>query len=156
MKLRNQCLSVKEEEYQDYLVDKAKELLHEQMESDEEPNPGPEKPEMKRKRKQMDEKAEKDSTSKIPAPWDPQEIQHLVENRKKMDNEELEEFLRKDHELQEELQERDWTRFSRWEERFLIQNHKTMTPEEVATELDRDGREVELKMRTMGLKPSEP
>jgi tRNA(Phe) wybutosine-synthesizing methylase Tyw3 len=111
---------------------------------------------MKKKRKQLDEKAEKDSTSKIPAPWDPQEIEHLVRNRKKMSNDELEEFLRKDHELQEELQAREWTDFSRWEERFLIQNHKNMTPEEVGEELDREERVVELKMRTMGLKPSEP
>lgn len=147
---------MEEDEYRDYLVDRAKELLREQTESEGEVDERDEKPEMSRKRKQLDEKAERESTSKIPAPWDPQEVEHLARNRKKMDNEELEEFLRKDHELQEELAERDWEDFSRWEERFLIQNHHSMTPEEAATELDREGREVELKMRTMGLNPSEP
>ncbi len=139
-----------EEEYKDYLVDRAKEMLNEEL--SEAATGEREKPEMKRKRGKMDEKAEKDSTDEIPMPWDPQEIEHLVNNRKKMDNEEMKEFLERDSELHEELKEVDeWKGFSRWEERFMVQNHLDMTPENISQELERDEKEVRLKMRMLGL-----
>lgn len=142
-----------EDQYEDYLVDKAKELLNEQV-SDVEKDL--EKPEMKNKRSSMDEKAEEESTSEIPFTWDPREIQHLVENRKSMSNDELKEFLKKDSKVQEEINELDeWKGFTRWEERFMVQNHTSRNTEEIAEQLGRDEREVRLKMRVLGLKVGE-
>jgi hypothetical protein len=142
---------MEDEEYEDYLVDKAKEILNEEIvESDEEDM---EAPEMKKKRNQMDEKAEKDSTSRIPFSWDPQEIEHLTRNRTKMSNEEMEEFFERDSEFQEKMEKVDeWKGFSRWEERLMVQQHSVKSVEEIADELDRNMREVELKMHMMGLK----
>lgn len=142
---------MEQEEYEDYLVDRAKELLNEQMET--EPDKGPNKPEMKNKRNSMDEKVEREASSKIPVSWDPQEVEALVRNRKDMTNDELDEFLRKDSKIQEEIEDFEWNGFSRWEERFIIQHHMTMDTEGIAGEIDRDPREVELKMRIMGLNP---
>lgn len=146
-----------EEEYEDYLVDKAKELLKEDVESDaDEIENERSKPEMNKKRNKLDEKAEQESTSKIPYSFDPQEIEFLAENRKQMSNEEMEEFLRKDSEVHEKLKEVDeWNGFSRWEERFMVQNYTHKSPEEIAEEMDRNKEEVELKMKMLGLKVDE-
>lgn len=144
-----------EEEYEDYLVDKAKELMQESLETDEEKleKEGVDKPEMRKKQNKKDEKVEKDSTSKIPFSWDPREIKYLAENRPKMSNEELKKFFEKDTDLHEELEKSDdWKGFSRWEERFIVQNNNTMDEEEIAEQIGRDVREVNLKMRIMGLK----
>lgn len=142
-----------EEEYDDYLVDKAKELLREDVESEADEISDSQKPEMSHKRNELDEKAEQESTSKIPYTFDPREIEFLAENRKKMSNEEMEEFLRKDSEVHEKLKEVDeWNGFSRWEERFMVQNHTHKSPGEIAEEMDRDKDEVELKMQMLGLK----
>lgn len=142
-----------EKEYEDYLVDKAKELLNENLES---PGEVDDKPEMKHKRNKMDEKAEKDSTSKIPFSWDPREIQHLEKNRKKMSNKELKKFLQKDSELHEDLEKfGEWNGFSRWEERFIVQNYQNMTPEEISDQMERQEKEIRLKMRMMGLNPGD-
>ncbi len=140
-----------EEEYEDHLVDRAKELLNEELsgagESGESDEPG-----MRVKTGEMDEKAEKDSTSEIPVPWDPREVEHLASNRKKMDNDELEEFLRKNSEFHEQMGEIDeWKGFTRWEERFIIQQHQALSTGEIAEELDRDIEEVKVKMHIMGL-----
>ncbi|MFB6292586.1 MAG: hypothetical protein ABEI58_04310 [Candidatus Nanohaloarchaea archaeon] len=141
---------MKDEEYEDYLVDKAKELLNEELSDAGSGDRA--KPEMKEKRNRMDEKAEKESTDEIPMPWDPQEIEHLVNNRKKMDNDDMKEFLERDSDLQEDLREVDeWNGFSRWEERFMVQNHLNMDPEGISEELERDPKEVRLKMRMLGL-----
>ncbi|MFB6190626.1 MAG: hypothetical protein ABEJ91_03575 [Candidatus Nanohaloarchaea archaeon] len=142
---------MEDEEYEDYLVDKAKEILNEEIvESDEEDM---EAPEMKNKRNQMDEKAEKDSTSRIPFSWDPQEIEHLTRNRTKMSNEEMKEFFERDSDFQEKMEKIDeWKGFSRWEERLMVQQHSVKSVEEIAEELERDRREIELKMHMMGLK----
>lgn len=142
---------MEDEEYEDYLVDKAKEILDEQIvESDEEEM---EAPEMRKKRNRMDEKVEKDSTSRIPFSWDPQEIEHLTRNRTKMSNKDMKEFFERDSEFHEKMEEIDeWKGFSRWEERLMVQQHSVKSVEEIADELDRNMREVELKMHMMGLK----
>lgn len=99
------------------------------------------------------EKIKSEAESKIPFTWDPVEIQYLTENRKKMDNEELKEFLKKDSDIQEEMRDiDDWKRFSRREERFIVKKYTNMEPEQIAEKLDRDERKVRLKMRSLGLK----
>lgn len=139
-----------EDEYEDYLVDKAKEILNQDL--SEASDEGVKKPEMKRKRNEMDEKVEKDSTSKIPFSWDPREVKHLTKNRHKMDNDEMEKFLKKDTEFHEKMEEiEEWNGFSRWEERFLVQN-PGKEPEELSERLGRDKQEVELKMHMLGIR----
>lgn len=140
---------MKDEEYEDYLVDKAKELLNEQTELDKESKV--KKPGFKDKRDSMDEKAEKESTSKIPFTWDPQEIKHLAENRTKMSNEELRKFFKKDSEFHDKFDPEDWKGFSRWEERFILQNYTGMDAETMASQLDRTVKQVEAKIHMMGL-----
>lgn len=136
---------MEKEDYEDYLVDKAKEILEEQTETEE--------VEIPENEVEKDiEKAEEQGKSKIPLSFDPREIKHLANNRKKMSNQEMKEFLEKDSELQEELRQIDeWKGFTRWEERFLIQNNLEMDPGGIAEQLDREEKEVRLKMRMLGL-----
>ena len=137
-----------DEDYEDYLVDKAKELLKEETESSEEELP------MDSKKKHLDRKTRDKEDSKIPFSWDPREVEHLARNRKSMTNKDLEEFMESDSKIHEEMEDIDeWKGFSRWEERLLIQRHGQNTVEEIAEEIDRDVKEVKLKMRTMGFKP---
>ncbi|MFB6209131.1 MAG: hypothetical protein ABEJ56_03250 [Candidatus Nanohaloarchaea archaeon] len=136
---------MEQDDYEDYLVDKAKEILDEQTES--------EKVEVPENESREDiEKAEEQAKSEIPFNFDPREIQHLSNNRKKMSNREIKEFLEKDSEVQERLEELDeWRGFNRWEERFLIQNNLNKDPEQIAEDLGRDEEKVRLKMRMLGL-----
>lgn len=137
---------MKEEEYEDYLVDKAKELLDEQTSDvpDEDEKPGLEK--------KVDEKED----SKIPFSWDPREVEHMARNRKSMTNKKMKEIMENDSDFQENLEDiDDWKGFSRWEERLLIQRHGDQTVEELAAELDREEKEVKVKMQMMGFKPDE-
>lgn len=137
---------------EDFLLDRTKKLLKQELESKAEFEPKS-KPEMSKKRNDFDKKAEQESTSKIPYTFDPREIEFLAENRKKMSNEQMEEFLRKDSEVHEKLKEIDeWNGFSRWEERFLVQNHTEKSPGEIAEQMDREEEEIELKMKMLGLK----
>lgn len=134
---------------QEELQRKAEEAVSEQLET----NLGTEIEERINQMEKRKQKIEKEAESKIPFTWDPREIHYLTENRKSMDNEELKEFLEKDSKVQEEIRDIDnWNRFSRREERFIVQNHLDMEPEEIANKLDRDERKVKLKMRTLGLK----
>lgn len=137
-----------QEEYEDYLVDKAKEILDEQTSDVEE-----QEIEIQEQKESKDiEKPEAEEEKRIPANFDPREIQHLTENRKSMSNKEMKEFLQRESDLQEELNKiGEWKGFSRWEERFMIQNNLSKEPEEIADELDREEKQVRLKMRMLGL-----
>ena len=139
-----------DEEYEDYLVDKARELLKEQT-SDAET----EVPENSKDKHLTDEMKDKED-SKIPFAWDPREVEHLARNRKSMSNKDFEDFMESDSKFHEEAKKvDDWKGFSRWEERHIITNHGQQTVEEIAGELDRDPKEVKLKMRMMGFIPEE-
>ncbi len=140
-----------EEEFEDYLVDKAKEILNEDITESEEVEP-----ETPQKEDVVDEDVKDKSAGNIPFSWDPREVEHLTRNRKKMSNEDLKKFFERDSEFQEKLQEVDnWKGFTRWEERLMVQQHSVKTPEEIAMDLDRDKKEVELKMHMMGLIPKD-
>jgi hypothetical protein len=136
-----------QEEYEDYLVDKAKELLNEEVSGAD----GREVPDPKKERR--DHRDEEMKNSDIPMAFDPQETEFLAKNRKSMSNEEMKEFLEQESELQKKLQEIDnWKGFSRWEERIMVQKHTSQGAEDIAEELERDENEVRLKMRMLGLK----
>lgn len=136
-----------QEEYEDYLVDKAKELLNHEVsgaEGKEVPNPDKER---------RDHRDDEVHNSDIPMAFDPQETEFLAENRKTMSNDEMKEFLEQESELQEKMQEvDDWKGFTRWEERLMVQKHTSQDAEAIAEELERDESEVRLKMRMLGLK----
>ena len=136
-----------QEEYEDYLVDKAKELLNQEVsgaDGREVPDPGKER---------SDHRDEEMKNSDIPMAFDPQETEFLAKNRKSMSNDEMKEFLEQESELQKKLQEiDDWKGFSRWEERIMVQKHASQDAEAIAEELERDESEVRLKMRMLGLK----
>jgi hypothetical protein len=136
-----------QEEYEDYLVDKAKELLNQEVsgtEGREVPDPG---------KKRSDHRDEKMKNSDIPMAFDPQETEFLAENRKSMSNDEMKKFLEQESELQKKLQKiDDWKGFTRWEERLMVQKHTSQDAESIARELERDENEVRLKMRMLGLK----
>jgi len=136
-----------QEEYEDYLVDKAKELLNEQVSGAD----GREVPDPKKDR--VDQRDEEMKDSDIPMAFDPQETEFLAENRKSMSNKEMKKFLEQESEIQKKLQEIDnWKGFSRWEERLMVQKHTSQDAEAIAEELGRDEKEVRLKMRMLGLK----
>ncbi|MFB6147826.1 MAG: hypothetical protein ABEJ66_02985, partial [Candidatus Nanohaloarchaea archaeon] len=110
------------------------------------------KPGQRRRDHRKEKKKGDEFDSSIPFSWDPREVKHLTENRKKMSNEDLKEFMERDSDFQEKLEEIDeWKGFSRWEERTMVQKHSVKSAEEIAEELDRDTKEVELKMHMMGL-----
>lgn len=141
-------LSMKDqEEYEDYLVDKAKELLNQKVSGAD----GREVPDPSKKRRDHRDEEMKDSD--IPMTFDPQETEFLAKNRKSMSNQEMKKFLEQESELQEKLEELDtWKGFSRWEERLMVQKHTSQEAEAIAEELGRDEMEVRLKMRMLGLK----
>ncbi len=93
--------------------------------------------------------------SKIPAAWDPQEIKFLTRNRTRMSNEDMKQFFERDSDFHEKFSPEDWKGFSRTEERFMIQNFSTMTPEEMAGKLDRSEDEIVAKAHMMGLNISD-
>lgn len=145
---RVELTGMDQDEYDDYLVDKAKEILDQQTSDVDEDELEVEED----GERDIIDKAEKDGKSKIPATFDPRQLEHLSNNRKNMDNKELKEFLEKESDLQKELEEIDeWKGFSRWEERFMIQNNLNKEPNEIADELERGEKEVRLKMRMLGL-----
>jgi len=140
---------MEDEEYEDYLVDRAKEILNEEVT---EADGGLDTPDVPDKKDVAGDGVKDSSAGDIPFSWDPREVKHLTENRTKMSNRDLKKFFERDskfHEMMEEVGE--WRGFSRWEERLMVQKHTSSTPEELAEELDRGAKEVELKMHMMGL-----
>ena len=79
--------------------------------------------------------------------WQEEEISYLLDKRKEMGNDELEEFFQGNS----ELHEMDFNPFSRTEEKLIIQNYQAKTPEELAEMLEREERVVKLKLNLMGL-----
>lgn len=136
-----------QEEYEDYLVDKAKELLNHEVSGVEEKKV----PEAQTERR--DHRDDEMKNSKIPMAFDPQETEFLANNRKSMSNEEMKEFLEQESELQKKIEEtEEWKGFTRWEERIMVQKHTSHEASDIAEELGRDESEVRLKMRMLGLK----
>jgi len=84
---------------------------------------------------------------KIQREMDRDEVEYLLNNRKSMDNEEMEEFLNRDKDFQRE----DFGSFSNTEEKFILQNYQAKTVDEMAEEIDRSPRAVEMQLRIMGL-----
>lgn len=123
---------------EDFLQERVKDMIEEQLDS--------EWAQDVKERRQEDEKEQRAKT-KMPGPWSREEVEFLANNRRNMDNDELEEFLRGES----EIQKKEWSPFSRSEERFILQNHTSSSPDEIAESLDRSVKAVEMQMRLMGL-----
>ena len=101
-------------------------------------------------RKKLAEKVDSDSEgpeNKISREMDRDEVEYLLNNRKSMDNDDMEEFLNRDKDFQRE----DFGSFSNTEEKFILRNYQAKTADEIADEIDRSPRAVEMQLRIMGL-----
>lgn len=135
-----------DEELEESLLDRTREAIeNDVMESE---GPG-----LKHKSNEQEEKIERQAFSKTGASISPQQMEYLVSQKTDMDNEELEKFLAGEDEASRLLG--DWNNFSRTEEKFMIQSFQSMGPEEIAQKLDRSEKEVEVKLKMMGLNPEE-
>ena len=110
-------------------------------------------PGLNHKSNEQEEKIERQAFSKTGASMSPQQMEYLVSQKTDMDNEELEKFLAGEDEASRVLG--DWNNFSRTEEKFMIQSFQSMGPKEIAQKLDRSEKEVEVKLKMMGLNPEE-
>jgi hypothetical protein len=141
-----------QDEYDDYLVDKAKELLHESADDDTDAEIAAN--DNRRKRRNAD-RAVADSTEdatdvKQDADRMQAEVDMLARRRQHMDNDELEEFLSGESEVHELMREADDTAFSDWENRMLI-THPDASPDDLAEQLDRSVAEIKLQQHRLGL-----
>ncbi|MFB6181205.1 MAG: hypothetical protein ABEJ93_04990 [Candidatus Nanohalobium sp.] len=144
--LKEEGDDLSEEEMKDFLVDRAKQAVN-QLQGEEED----EGLEMNVKRGSWDERVEQQASRKSSGSWSQEEIEFLKNNRKEMDNDEMQEFMEKDSEFHEV----DWQPFSRSQERYIIQNYRRTGLEELAEQMDRDEDVLRLKMKMMGLNMQE-
>lgn len=156
------------DEYEDYLVDKAKELLHESGDGDNELVANDNR---QKRRNANDEVADRaDDADDVQQNVDRmrQEADTLARRRQQMDNDELEEFLSGESEFHDLLRKADdpdsansersldrvkssiSSSFSDWENRVLI-THPNASPDDLAEQLDRSVEAVKLQMHRLGL-----
>ncbi|WEL23127.1 hypothetical protein [Candidatus Nanohalovita haloferacivicina] len=98
-------------------------------------------------RKRFAAEVNEEGPEKLGRELDENEVEFLLNNRTSMDNDDMEEFLRRDKEFQKE----DFGQFSNTEEKFLLQNHSSMSVDDIAEKIDRSPRAVEMQLRIMGL-----
>ncbi len=156
--------------YEDYLVDKAKELLHEQDDSGtdaadpmEQVRQEPLESDNDRKRRIADEQladtADADGSGSAAPEQDVErvrsEAEFLARKREHMDNNNLKDFLAGTSEFHEQLRESGRPQFSDWEKRLLL-THRDASAEELAEELDRSVDDIKLQQKLMGLDTGGP
>ena len=114
-----------EEEVKDRLTEEAKRVLNEQLTS--------------RQRREEASKRGGEGLSR-------EEVDFLKNNRKELDNEELEKVLSGE-------KFSGWEPFSRTEERYILESVGSSGVEEIASALDREVDELRKKLRMMGMDP---
>jgi len=151
--MKDKSSEIDGEARKDFLVDRAKEAIEHQLDSGGDPfeDERPERPELGKKSNSMDEKVERQASSKTGAEWSMEEIEFLKNNRSEMSNEEMEDFMNKDSDFHKV----DWEPFSRSQERYIIQSYQTSDIDELAEQMDRDVEVLRLKIRMMGLELGE-
>lgn len=151
--MKDKSSEMDEDARKDFLVDRAKDAIEHQLDSEDGPfdDERPERPELKKKSNSMDEKVEHQASKKTSAEWSMEEIEFLKNNRSEMSNEEMEDFMNKDSDFHEV----DWEPFSRSQERYIIQSYQTSDIDELAEQMDRDVEVLRLKIRMMGLELGE-
>ena len=151
--MKDKSPEMDEEARKDYLVDRAKEAIEDQLESEDGPfdEERPQRPELNNKRNSMDERLEEKASRKTSGEWSMEEIEFLKNNRSEMSNDEMEDFMNRESEFHEV----EWEPFSRSQERYLIQAYNIPSLEELADEMDRTETVLSLKLRMMGLEVPE-
>lgn len=99
------------------------------------------------RKKFAEEMDEEGPSEKVGRELDENEVEFLLNNRASMDNDDMEEFLRRDKDFQKE----DFGNFTNTEEKFILQNHAAMSVDDIAEKIDRSPRAVEMQLRIMGL-----
>lgn len=131
LKLHREELVMDSEDLDDNLADEAKRVVDEQM-----------------THREKLEEASIESSDEINRPGlDEQEVEFLKNNRKRMSNDELEKFMKGDKSFQRE----GWKKFSRTEEKYILQNYSMKEIEDIAADLDREVEDVKQKIMMMGL-----
>lgn len=153
--MKDKSPDMDDEQRKDFLVDRAKEAIEEQLQSEGEDPPfdeeRPERPEMKNKNSSLDQRVEHQASSMTDSEWSQEEIEFLKNNRTEMSNEEMEDFMQKNSEFHKV----DWQPFSRSQERYLIQAYQTSDIDELADQMDRKPDVLRLKLKMMGLEVPE-
>ncbi|MFB6175109.1 MAG: hypothetical protein ABEJ87_03965 [Candidatus Nanohalobium sp.] len=151
--MKDKSPDMDDEARKDFLVDRAKEAIEEQLESENPPfdEERPERPELNRKSSSLDERVEHQASSMTDSEWSQEEIEFLKNNRTEMSNNEIEEFMQKDSKFHKV----DWEPFSRSQERYLIQTYQTSDIDELADQMDREPKVLRLKLKMMGLEVPE-
>lgn len=98
------------------------------------------------KRNEFDKKLEKDIETDESV-WSKEEVEYLTNNRHRMSNDELKEFLNRNS----DFQEGGFERFSEAEEEVLMRNFPMQDVEELSEKLDRPEEQVEKKIKMLGL-----
>lgn len=98
------------------------------------------------KRNEFDEKLEKDIQTEEGV-WSKEEVEYLTNNRHKMSNDELKEFLNRNS----DFQEGEFERFSEGEEEIIMRNFPMQDVEALAEKIDRPEEQVEKKIKMLGL-----
>ncbi|MFB6100771.1 MAG: hypothetical protein ABEK16_05880 [Candidatus Nanohalobium sp.] len=130
---------------EDFLKERAESAAEELTEGVEVENTG-EKTVKIDKRNEFDEKLEKDIETDEGV-WSSEEVEYLVNNRHKMGNDELKEFLNRNS----DFQHGEFERFSEAEEEVIMRNFPMHDVEELSEKLDRPEKQVEKKIKMLGL-----
>lgn len=134
------------DEYEEYLVDKAKELLEESADVAKDDN--------RKKQRVAKTEVENAATDVDDAERNMEQVRNeadfLGSRRSKMDNDELEEFLSGESEFHELMKTSERPSFSDWENRVLITS-QGKDVETLADELDRSVDEIKLQLKVLGL-----
>lgn len=151
--MKDKSPEMDDEARKEFLVDRAKEAIENQLESEEGPfdEERPQRPELNNKINSLDERVEEKTSRKTSGEWSMEEIDFLKNNRSEMSNEEIEDFMNRESEFHEV----EWEPFSRSQERYLIQAYQTSSLGELADQMDRTEKVLSLKLRMMGLEVPE-
>jgi hypothetical protein len=98
------------------------------------------------KRNEFDEKLEQDLDTDE-AVWSREEVEYLANNRHKMSNDELKDFLNRNS----DFQEGGFERFSEAEEELIMRNFPMQDVETLSEKLDRPEDQVEKVVKMLGL-----
>jgi hypothetical protein len=130
---------------EDFLKDRAEKAVEQLSEGVDTENDG-DKTVKVEKRNKFDEKLEKDLKTDE-AVWSREEVEYLANNRHKMSNDEIKDFLNRNSDFQED----DFERFSEAEEELIMRNFPMQDVETLSEKLDRPENHVEKMVKMLGL-----
>ncbi len=129
----------------DFLKDRAKKAVEQLSEGVDTENRGDNTFKVD-KRNEFDEKLEQDLDTDE-AVWSREEVEYLANNRHKMSNDELKDFINR----KSDFQEGGFERFSEAEEELIMRNFPMQDVETLSEKLDRPEDQVEKVVKMLGL-----